>query len=209
MSKDKSARKRGKTFAGLEQLFGSKTRFGLLKLFCQDKEKKFFMRELARLGDNQLNAVRREIANLESMGIIREMDSDDTKKKFYQLNTNFVLIDEISSLITKSELLAEKNLVSRITDMGNIDLCILTGALLGVQAPCDILVVGRINKDELGKIIRKFEAEMGRAIAYTVLAPEEYKQRKSLTDKFLFGILESKKVVAVDKQGEFAYEKNL
>ena len=207
MLKKGSAEKKGETFAGLEQLFGSKTRFGLLKLFCQDKERRFFLRELARLADNQLNAVRREVANLESMGIIREMASDDAKKKFYQLNTNFVLADEISSLVIKSELLAKKNLVSLITGMGNVDLCILTGTLLGVQAPCDILIVGRINKDELGKTIRKFEAEMGKAIAYTVLAPEEYKQRKSLTDKFLFGILESKKMVAVDKQGEFAYEK--
>lgn len=209
MKRSDGARKKDKTFAGLEQLFGSRTRFGLLKLFCHDKEKNFFMRELARLADNQLNAVRREVANLEGIGIIREMDSDDSKKKYYQLNTNFVLVDEVSSLIIRSELLAEKNLVSRITDMGSVDLCILTGALLGVQAPCDILVVGRINKDELGKILRKFEAEMGRAIAYTVLAPEEYKQRKALTDKFLFGVLESKKVVAIDKQGEFAYEKNV
>lgn len=209
MKKNDNAEKHGKTFAGLEQLFGSKTRFGLLKLFCQDKERRFFMRELARLADNQLNAVRREVANLESIGIIREMESDDPKKKFYQLNTNFVLIDEVSSLITKSELLAEKNLVSQITNMGSVDLCILTGALLGVQAPCDVLVVGKVNKDALGNIIRKFEMEMGKPIAYAILAPEEYKQRKALTDKFLFGILESKKVVAVDRMGEFAYEKNL
>lgn len=209
MLKKGGDKKRGRTFAGLEQLFGSKTRFGLLKLFCQNKDRKFFMRELARLADNQLNAVRREISNLEGIGIIQEMDSDDSKKKFYQLNTNFVLIDEISSLIAKSELLAEKNLVGRITGMGNIDLCILTGALLGVQAPCDILVVGRINKDAMGNIIRKFEAEMRKTITYTILAPEEYKQRKALTDKFLFGILESKKIVAIDKQGEFAYEKSL
>lgn len=209
MSKNDRVRKKDKTFAGLEQLFGSKTRFGLLKLFCQDKERRFFMRELARLANNQLNAVRREVANLEGVGIIREMESDDPKKKFYQLNTNFVLIDEVVSLITKSEFLAEKNLVNSITNMGSIDLCILTGALLGVQAPCDILVVGKMNKDALGGIIRKFEVEIGRPIAYAVLAPEEYKQRKALTDKFLFGILESKKVVAVDRMDEFAYEKNL
>jgi len=206
MPKKSGAKEKTKTFSGLEQIFGSKTRFVLLKLFCRNPEREYFVRELARLSNNQLNSIRREVANLEEVGIIRAAAIDDPKKKFYRLNTNFILIDEISSLITKSELLAEKNLVGRIKETGSIDLCILTGALLGVASPCDILIVGRVAREELARLIKKFEMEFDKTIAYTILTPDEYKQRKALTDKFLFSVLESKKMVPIDKYGEFAEE---
>lgn len=162
------------------------------------------MRELARLSNNQLNAIRREVANLERIGLISEITGEDAKKKFYQLNTNFVLANEVISLIVKSGLLVEKNLIGRIKNLGGVDLCVLTGIFSNVQSPCDILIVGKINKEELARLLREFELELQRPIAYTVLSPEEYKQRKSLTDKFLFSILESKKMVAVDRYEEFA-----
>ncbi|MFA5133703.1 MAG: hypothetical protein WC459_02795 [Patescibacteria group bacterium] len=190
------------TFSGFEQIFGSKTRFGLLKLFYNEPEKDFFMRELARILDNQLNAIRREVANLSKMGIVKEVDGDDPKKKFYRLNTDFTLHTELSALITKSELLAEKSLVELLSVTGGIDLCIFTGTLLGTDAPCDILIVGRVNKNELSKLIKQYEKESNKNIDYAVFTPEEYKQRKSLTDKFLFGVLESKKMVVIDKFNE-------
>lgn len=203
MPKKSNAKKQKKTFSNLEQLFGSKTRFSLLKLFCAEQDKKYFMRELARLSNNQLNAVRREVANLERIGLIAEITGEDAKKRFYKLNTNFILANEIISLVSKSGLLAEKNLIGRMKNLGGVDLCILTGIFSNVQSPCDILVVGRINKEELARLIKEFELELQKSVAYAVFSPEEYKQRKSLTDKFLFSLLESKKMVAVDKYDEF------
>lgn len=205
--KIKGGRKGGvKSFSGLEQLFGSRTRFGLLKIFCQNKDKEFFVRELARLSNNQLNAVRREVANLEELGIIIGVDTSDAKKKYYKLNNNFVLIDEISSLICKSELLAEKKLIEHFQKIGDIDLCIFSGVLIGKESPCDILIVGVVKKEALVQLIKDFENEINKTITYTVFSPEEYKQRKSLTDKFLFTIIEESKRVAIDKNGEFANE---
>lgn len=209
MSGKSNAKKTKETFSGLEQLFGSKTRFSLLKLFCAEHDRKFFIRELARLTNNQLNAVRREIINLERIGLIVEITTEDAKKRFYKLNTNFVLANEISSLVTKSELIALKNLIGRINGLGDVNLCVLTGVFTGVQSLCDIMLVGMINKEELAQLIRKFESELHRPIAYAVFSPEEYKQRKSLTDKFLFGILENKKMVAIDRYEEFTNESNM
>ncbi|MBU1179432.1 hypothetical protein KJ885_00640 [Patescibacteria group bacterium] len=209
--KRKTGHKGGeKSLSGLEQLFGSKTRFGLLKIFCQNTENKFFVRELARLTNNQLNAVRREVANLEGLGVIKEVVDSDTKKKFYKSNSNFILFNEINSLISKSKLLTEKKLVDHLNDLGNIELCVLSGSLAGEKnSPCDILIIGRINKDTLANTIGKFEKEINRPIIYTVFSPEDYKQRKSLTDKFLFSVLEGKKIVAIDKNEEFADEEGI
>jgi len=192
---------------GIEQLFGSKTRFWLLKTFCGQPEKEFFVRELARLVNNQLNAVRREIANLAGMGIVKEGESKDQKKKFYKLNTNFILFNEINALLSKSDLLAEKRLIDFISTLGNLDLCILTGRLAGEKdAACDLLIVGRINRVALAKAVQEFEREADRAIVYAIFTPEEYQQRKALTDKFIFNIFEGKKIVIADSYGEFSHE---
>jgi len=213
MPKIKTGRKAPKSknvdnFSGLEQLFGSKTRFSLLKLFCKDVDNKYFVRELARMIDSQLNAVRREVANLEAIGIIESVDTDDTKKKFYRLNKDFVLKKEIHSLISGSEVLAEKALIKKISEIGEIDLCIITEGVAKSKAPCDILIVGSVNKNKLANLVASFEFDVGRTVAYAVFTPDEYVQRKALTDRFLFTVLEEKRVIAIDKKNEFTHEDN-
>lgn len=51
-------------------LFGSKTRVKILGLFFSNPRKQFFVRELEREAGVQINAVRRELANLEKVGLI-------------------------------------------------------------------------------------------------------------------------------------------
>ena len=60
-----------------EKLFGSKTRAKLLKLFFENPEKSFYVREMTRVIDEQINSVRRELLNLESIGIIKNETFDN------------------------------------------------------------------------------------------------------------------------------------
>ncbi|MEK7562001.1 MAG: hypothetical protein AAB541_04030 [Patescibacteria group bacterium] len=53
-----------------EQLFGSKTRVKLLSLFYSNPNRSFYVREITRKIDEQINSVRRELANLLSIGIV-------------------------------------------------------------------------------------------------------------------------------------------
>ena len=55
----------------IEQLFGSKTRTKLLRLFFMRKEAKFYVREITRLIDERINSVRRELENLKKFGLIK------------------------------------------------------------------------------------------------------------------------------------------
>ena len=54
----------------LEQLFGSRTRVKLLRLFLLNPEDKYYVREITRLVSEQINSVRRELSNLESLDLI-------------------------------------------------------------------------------------------------------------------------------------------
>jgi hypothetical protein len=71
----------------IEQLFGSKTRVKLLQLFYSNPNRSFYVREITRKIDEQINSVRRELSNLLSIGIIT---SDATNNRlYYEVNQDY------------------------------------------------------------------------------------------------------------------------
>jgi glutaredoxin-related protein len=89
----------------LVKLFGSRSRVKLLeKLVIEDTVAKngtgFFIRELCRDTDEQINAVRRELMNLEHLGILKSYEQN--KKKFYTMNRNCPIYEQIRDMYLKS-----------------------------------------------------------------------------------------------------------
>jgi len=208
----------------LEQLFGSKARVKLLKLFFSNPEKYYFLRQLARDLKLQLNSVRREIENLENLGIIMQVDysapkagqtektppdkektllPDDQKKilkKFYIINADFVLYQELRTLFIKSQFLLERKFIERVQEIGKLRYFALTGYFVGNDGmTTDILAVGSINRQKLAVMIKQFEKEINHEINYTVMNYQEFKYRKDITDRFLYNILENKKIIIINK----------
>src|SRR3954447_5373911 len=80
----------------VEQLFGSKTRVKLLQLFYSNPNRSFFVREITRKIDEQINSVRRELSNLLSIGIIT---SDNTNNKlYYEVNQKFEFFEPLQQI---------------------------------------------------------------------------------------------------------------
>jgi hypothetical protein len=71
----------------IEQLFGSKTRVKLLRLFFSNPNRSFYVREITRIVDEQINSVRRELANMLSLGIITSDSSNN--KLYYEVNQKY------------------------------------------------------------------------------------------------------------------------
>ncbi len=181
----------------LEQLFGSRTRVKLLRLFLSNPDAAYYVREITRKIDEQLNSVRRELANLLLFGLITSDLRAD--KKFYQLNKKFALAKELSDLVLKSEVLLEQNFIKTMKDAGKIKFLLLTGSFTGAkQSPTDVLIVGQVNKAKLVSGIEKFQREIGREINFTLLTVKDFNERRNLGDKFLLTVLSGDKVVVVD-----------
>ncbi len=186
------------TFWEIEHLFGSVTRTRLLRVFLNNPETSFFVRDLSRRINTQLNAVRRELENLETLGILSSRQ--DGQKKFYKTECTNFLFPELRALVLKSQISFEKNLVKNIDRIGQTQLLVLTGKLVGIKdLPVDILVVGRVNRDSLKKIVNILQQDLGEQINYTVMSSREYKYRCEVSDKFLFSMLENKRVVLIDR----------
>lgn len=190
----------------LEHLFGSKTRLKLLQIFLNNTEKSFYVRELARLAGAQLNAVRREIANLEKTGLIVQTppssDAEGGERcKYYRFDTTSVLFPEFRDLLIKVQIIEEREFVEEIRKRGGkVNFMLLTGCFTDdKKAETDLLVVGDIKPQSVAKIIHEYEKNIGRELKYTILSESEFFDRREIGDRFLYGLFESKHNVVIDE----------
>ena len=83
----------------IEQLFGSKTRVKLLRLFFSNPNRSFYVREITRIVDEQINSVRRELANMLSLGIITSDSSNN--KLYYEVNQDYEYFKALQSMFSE------------------------------------------------------------------------------------------------------------
>jgi predicted DNA-binding transcriptional regulator YafY len=185
----------------LEQLFSSKTRVKLLKIFLsQGENRDYYIRELTRLLSEHLNSIRRELENLEDLGLV--ISSERDKKKYYGINKDFILLPELKALLLKSKELNEQRVVEQIQKISSAELLVLTGTFTGnSDSPVDIFIVGRVQKGKLERIIKAYAKESGRELNYTVMSKREFQERVELGDRFIFTLLNGRKITIINKLG--------
>ncbi|HSX16615.1 MAG TPA: transcriptional regulator [Patescibacteria group bacterium] len=199
----------------IEQLFGSKTRVKLLQLFYSNPNRSFYVREITRKIDEQINSVRRELANLLSIGII---SSDTTNNRlYYEVNQTYDYYDPLKTIfgnepsdgsvapITKKQAAdqAGQNVErDKMKALGNVEVALYTGQFTRDESSgIDLLIVGDINQHALQKFMAELEAQEGKEVRYTVMPTQEFNYRRQIKDRFISTVLGSKKQVLIDKNG--------
>ncbi|OGG87617.1 hypothetical protein A3B87_00680 [Candidatus Kuenenbacteria bacterium RIFCSPHIGHO2_02_FULL_39_13] len=198
----------------LEDLFGSKTRAKLLTLFFNNIDSAFYVRGIARDLKENINSIRREVLNLEKLGIIKSVPLDkidvpkeelardkQENRKYYQVNKEYTMFNELHSLIIRSKLLVDKAMLEKLKEMNGIKLLVLSGIFVSdVRARTDILIMGNVDKNKIRRLISGMEKNFSNPIRYSVMTQKEFDYRNQMTDKFLFEIMEGKKHVVVDRR---------
>lgn len=190
----------------IEQLFGSKTRVKLLQLFYAHPNRSFYVREITRKIDEQINSVRRELSNMLSIGIISSDTSNN--KLYYEVNQKYEFYEPLSQIFgpggkkQPSSKGAMPDDTSRLQALGNVDLAFFTGQFTRDETSgVDVLIVGDINNTQLEKYIAELEEQEGKDIRYTVMTPDELTYRQQINDRFISHAMEAKKQVVIDKNG--------
>jgi predicted transcriptional regulator len=180
----------------LKRLFTSNTRIKLLTLFLLNPDSEFFIRELTRKLNEQINSIRRELDNLKKAGLLRTKTKN--RKKYYVVNKKFIVYNELRNIILKA--ISEKDSIAKsLIQFGDLDLIVLSGIFIDKESPIDLLLVGRIDRGRLEKYFTH-ELETKRPVRFSVMSKEEYQYRRKCNDKFLQDILEDKaNVVALNK----------
>ena len=188
----------------VEQLFGSKTRVKLLQLFYSNPNRSFYVREITRKIDEQINSVRRELANLLSIGII---SSENTNNRlYYEVNQDYEFYPPLSAIfgggvMSAPSAPAADTQTLTIKALGNVQLAFYTGQFTRDETSgTDIIIVGDINQTKLSKFIAELEQREGKEIRYTVMTVQEFIYRQQVNDRFLSLVLAAKKQILIDKK---------
>lgn len=187
----------------VEQLFGSKTRVKLLQLFYSNPGRSFYVREITRKIDEQINSVRRELANLLSIGII---SSDNTNNRlYYEVNQKYEFHEPLAAIfgggvMSAPDAPAAGVQASSIKSLGNVQLAFYTGQFTRDDTSgTDLFIVGDVNQTQLSKFVGELEQQEGKEIRFTLMPPQEFKYRQQVNDRFLNLVMTSKKQVLIDK----------
>jgi predicted transcriptional regulator len=193
----------------IEQLFGSKTRVKLLQLFYSNPNRSFYVREITRKIDEQINSVRRELSNLLSIGII--VSENTNNKLYYEVNQKFEYYKPLQEIFgggvkkaakkPKVEAGAtEEPAGTDLQSVGHIELALYTGQFTRDEsAGIDILVVGDVNKNALKKYVGELEAQEGKSIRYATMKLPEFQYRLAIKDRFASSIEQAKKQILIDE----------
>ena len=180
----------------LKRLFTSNTRIKILTLFLLNPDEEYFIRELTRKLDEQINSVRRELDNLKKVGLLKSRTKN--RKKYYLVNKNFVLFQDLRNIIIKA-MSGKDDLVKKITKFGEVDFLALLGVFVNKQSPVDLLLVGNVDKEKLQEFLNT-EIETDRPIRFSILSKDDFLYRIKCKDQFINSILvDPENIIAVNK----------
>ena len=187
-----------------EKLFGSKTRAKLLQLFFENPEKSFYVREMTRVIEEQINSVRRELNNLESIGVIKSETYDN--KIYYSANGKHPFTRPLTEIFSKKVNTGRTQDVRTSTWDDYIRPVkhylkglIVTNRLPG-QDGIDLLIIGNDKTKKLTRWAEVIEKKLGKPINYAIMSTDDFVYRKNVKDRFIREVFEMEITEIIDPE---------
>jgi hypothetical protein len=142
--------------------------------------------------DEQINAVRRELMNLEALGILKSYEQN--KKKYYQMNHTCPIYTELVEMFLKSY-----DVMGPMKDFfkwrKTLDLVTISNSILDFRNETtnnivDIFIIGELDKIEFNNFLEK--TFFGKKVKYAIMSLEDFTNRLEYNDKLVLSILSQK-----------------
>ena len=173
----------------LEKLFGSKTRAKLLGLFFENPDKSYYVREITRVIEEQINSVRRELTNLSALGLVKIENYEN--KVYYSANMKHPFARPMTEIFARKIDNNQEVEVRRPTwadyvrPVENLLSALVVTNRIPGQEGLDLLIVGDDYQRKLTRWAEVIEKRMGKPLNYAIMSREDYLYRKSVRDRFL------------------------
>jgi DNA-binding transcriptional ArsR family regulator len=176
----------------------SKVRVKMVHLFFRNPAQIYYVRQITREIDEEINAVRRELERMTAAGIVRSEQRGN--RLYYSLNKQYDYYPELLRLAIKSSglgLAIKKNRKA----IGNPKFVMFSSKFAQHRArlrdEVDMLLVGDVKMQELQPLISAEEALRGYEINYTVMSEDEFDFRKTRRDPFVNEILAGGRIMVI------------
>lgn len=182
----------------LKDIVMSRVRVKLLTLLLSDPDKVHHVRDMVRLTNEEINAVRRELLHLEKAGMVAK--EPRANRLYYNFRKSYPLYFELLELISKTTNLGGDILKNK-AKLGKISFAMMSGKYIR-NLPhdpndVDLLIVGAVVLPELAQIVRLEESRRGREINYTVMTDDEFEFRKRRKDPFILNVIAGSRLLVI------------
>ncbi|MBP9818128.1 hypothetical protein KBC75_05290 [Candidatus Shapirobacteria bacterium] len=173
-----------KVSTSLRCLFTSVTRQKLITTFFYNPAELFYVRQLVRSSEEEINSVRRELLNLKSANLV--LSETRGNRLYYWANPEHVLFFQLQILANQSAGLG-KNIIDQKSKIGTIKLLVYSQQFLNHQPSngIDLILVGEASLRIVDEIIKTEETVRGREINYMVMDKNEFRLRRVKRDPVL------------------------
>ena len=163
----------------LSDLITSKVRIRILMRLFLNPHQKAYLRELVNEFKVSSGQMREELKHLKDANIL--VSEKNGRTVLYSANTKHLLFAELQSMVKKS-LGMDRILESIIKRLGDLESAYLLddyaeGKDTGI---IDLLLVGKIDQDNLQDLVRKTERYIERKIRILVLNSDEFEKLKKM-----------------------------
>jgi len=188
----------------LEHFITSKAKRSVLKLFLTNPERPFHINEVARLTGEPVTAAAREVRNFEKAGLFKWQKVGNQKQ--FVVQKSFPLYQELKKIIYATVGLGDY-LAQNLDGWNPIEYAFIYGSVAHGDeingSDIDLMLIGNTSEDDVHRVIRQVENDTGRNINYTLISPQEFRQRLHRKESFISRVMQEKRFVIKGNPAEY------
>lgn len=164
-------------------------RGAILELFFKNPNREFYLRELATTLNQEVSSIQNYINSLVEQNIIQ--DERKGNMRFFKLNRNHPIYEEIKSIISKT-IGIEHKLKELVSVLPKIEYAFIFGSIAKGKeygsSDIDLLLIGEVDQDFLVERISKLQSELSREINYQIYTKAEVIKKLAEKNEFFLNI---------------------
>jgi len=179
----------------LKSLFSSAIRADVLALLLNNADERFYVREIATLLRKNPSGVKRELDNLEKMGILT--NKKVANLKYFQADKKSAFFSELKSIIAKS--LGVTGALKAMLKTTSVKTAFIFGPYVESEEAdtVDVFIVGSASLSLDG--IKDIEERFMKKINLMLMEENEFKAKKESNDIELEKLLSGEKIILMGK----------
>jgi hypothetical protein len=179
----------------LKNLFSSSIRADVLSLLLNSPDEQFYIREVAKLLRKNPSGIKRELDNLEKMGIVTS--EKIVNLKYFQANQDSPLFSELKNLVTKS--LGLPGALKAVIRASGAKAAFIYGPYAegDDEAAVDLFVIGASTS--IAKELKNLQKRFGQVIQCKLMEEDEYRRKKKKGDASLKKFLAGKRIPLIGR----------
>lgn len=182
----------------------------IIKLFLKNPEKEYYFREIAKNLNKEPSHYQKYLDDLVEDGIL--LDERRGNMRFFRLNKEHALYEEIKSIISKTSGL-ENELKELVDKLDNVECAFIFGSIArgteNSNSDIDLMLIGNINQDILITMISSMELRIAREINYHIYSSQEIVNKIKEKNNFISNIFLSPIIKLKGNPYDFTRDSNI